>query len=456
MDTERHWNMRVRVLEEREHQFVLGLDDMTPEEMRWLVRYLADALTEERWRTLLAGYHESLPSDQVRHFLERLIHESTQLGILDLHAVRGRDPAGLQSLTDTDLQGMSAIEKWQMIAREPRGLDPFRMARELARLAFCLQPDLLHDAMLPRAAIEFAFYFRLLEALKHLPPSDLYCLVDEAAAILSQAERLSADEVAEGLASIHQKILHATGFTAPIQEHLGASMAQLPRQFFPPTLHEEVSPDRLTEQLRTLSPKELRLRLQIQADQLSLREFQQLLQPSRSQYANLGQMPIEALRQLVATLTVHLDGREVCDFIQRYRTGKFLAIPPVSGEVWNLLPQEDRMQLLERDNTGTDIAQMARHLAKILLSHEYQMLDNAESQAAIVLSPLYQDLVHRLTHLGEDQGEPKITTLNRDVTGLVLAMEQKPRERRAEDLKSIRQLIGDTLGLSERLAFPRV
>ena len=51
MGAEQHWNMRLRLLEEREHQFMLGLDDMGLDEMRWLVRYLADALTEERWRS---------------------------------------------------------------------------------------------------------------------------------------------------------------------------------------------------------------------------------------------------------------------------------------------------------------------------------------------------------------------------------------------------------------------
>jgi len=453
MGAEQHWNMRLRLLEEREHQFTLGLDDMGPDEMRWLVRYLADALTEERWRTLLAGYHESLPSDRMRQFLERFIPECTQLGILNLHAKRDAEAESLQSLTDTDLQSMSAMEKWQMMAREPRGLDPHRTARELARLVFCLQPDLLHDAMLPRAAIEFPLYFRLQEALTQLPASEIYRLADVAAASVPVVERLPAAEAAESLASLRQKIAQTAGFTAPVQELLGASMDQLPREFFPASSQEEIPEDRLAQRLRQLeklSLRDLRLSLQVQTDQLGLREFQELLDPYRSQYPSVGHMPVEALRRLVATLDIHLDDRGLCDFIQRYRTGKFLVMPPITGEVWNLLPHEDRLQSLERDNDVMDVAQMARHLAKILFSHEYQMLDNTESQIAIVISPLYQNLVQRLTRLGEENGEPRIVALNRTVTGRVLAMEESPREGRAEKLDQVRRLIGETLGLSEQ------
>lgn len=453
MDAERNWNMRRRLLEEREHQFMQSLNELGPDEMRWLIRYLADALTEERWRTLLAGYDESLPPEQTRQFLEGFISECTRLGILDLQAKRDAAAESLQSLTDTDLQSMSAMEKWQILAREPRDLDPYRTARELARLAFCFEPDLLHDAMLPRAAIEYPFYFQLQEALRRLPQSDIYRLADAAAASLPAVDRLPAVKGAERLASIRRDIAQAAGFMVPVEELLGASMQVLPREFFPSSERQEMPKDRLAgrlQQLEGLLPKDLRLRLQVQSDQLSLREFQELLDPYRSQYASIGQMPVEALRRLVATLDVHLQGRSVCDFIQRYRTGKFLVIPSITGEVWNLLPHEERVQLLERDDAGMDIPQLARQLAKILLSHEYQMLDDTESQIAIVTSPFYQDVVQRLTRLGEERGESRIAALNHAVSGLVLAMEEAPREGRAEQLDQIRRFIGEAIGLSEQ------
>lgn len=452
MHADTHWQMRLRQLEDREQQFMQGLEDMEPDEMRWLARFLADALTEERRKTLLAGFHEHLPAERMRQFLERFIPECTQLAVLDLQAKRGANGESLQSMTDTDLQSMSVLEKWEMIAQEPRALDPDRIARELARLALCVQPDLLNDAMLPRAVIEFPLYFRLQEALRQLPPAEIHRLSDLAASSVPAMDRLRPAEAADRLASFQLELAKAAGYTAPLQELLGASMDRLPREFFPPGGPEEVSPDQLGEaerQLEGLSTEELRLNLQILADQLSLREYQELLGPTRSQYPSLGQMPAEALRRLVATLAVHLGDRGLCDFIQRYRTGKFLAIPPVTGEVWNLLPEGERLELLRRDNAAMAIAQLSRHLAKILLSHEYQALDDPKAQMATVLSPLYQRVVHHLTRLADGDNGARLLALNGTVTGLVLAMEQSPREGRGEQLVRIRRTIGKALGLSE-------
>ncbi|MBI2561089.1 MAG: hypothetical protein HYW08_01485 [candidate division NC10 bacterium] len=452
METDQHWETRLRQLEDREQLFLQGLDDMDPDEMRWLVRFLMDALTEERWRPLLAGYHEHLPAERMRQFLERFIPECIQLAALDLQARRDADGEGLHSLTDTDLQGMSALEKWQLIAKEPRVLDPERTARELARLALCFQSDLLNDAMLPRAVIEFPLYFRMQEALRQLPATEIHRLADHAAASVPALDRLPPAEAGERLAGLRQEIAKAAGFTAPLQELLGASMDRLPGEFFPPGGPEEVSPDQLAEAARQLeghSPEELRLNLQILADQLSLPEAQVLLGPHQSEYPSLSQMPTEVLRRVVATLVVHLAGRGPCDFIQRYRRGKFLAVPPVTSEVWNLLPQEGRLGLLRQDNAAMDLAQIARHLARILLSHEYQALDDDKSQMAIVLSPLYQRLVQRLTRLADQDGAPTLLALTQTVTEQVLAMEQSPREGRGEMLDRIRRSIGGALGPSE-------
>lgn len=452
MDADQHWQMRVRMLEERQHQLMEGLDDMGLDEIRWTVRLLADALSQERWRSLLAGYHELLPVERTRVFLQEFIPQCTQLAILDLQAKREAPSDRLQTLTDTDLQSMSAMEKWKLIAREPRTLDPERIARELTRLALCLQIDLLYDAMLARAVIEFPFYFQLQEALKRLPASEIYRLSDVAAVGIPALEHFPAAEAAKRLAGLRQEIAQAAGFTAPVQELLGASMDRLPKEYFPPAGPERVPPDRLVEaarQLEGFSPEELRLNLQILADQLSIREFQDLLGPMRSQYPSLSQMPPEALRRLVATLACHLENRSLSDFIQRYRTGKFLALPCVTSEVWNLLPQRERLGLLERDNAAMDIAQVGRHLAKILMSQDYQTLDDAKAQMAIVTSPLYQELVQRLTRLGDRDGVLMLLSLNQSVTRMVLAMEQAPREGRGEVMEKIRRIIGGALGLSE-------
>jgi hypothetical protein len=452
VDAEQDLGMRIRQLEEREHDLLQGLDDMGLDELRWTVRYLADSLSGERWQTVLAGYHEQLAVDRTRTFLERLARECTQLAILDLEAKRGAAADRLQGLTDTDLQSMSAMEKWEMIAAEPRGLDPVRLARELARLALCIQVDLLYDPTLARAVIEFPGYFQLQEALWRLSPNEIQSLSDLAAAEIPALKGLPAAEVPERLAQVRQQIARSAGFSLPLEVHLGASMERLPREFFPPGGADEPSPDRLAEaakHLEGLSPQELRLNLQVLADQLSLREFQELMDPHRSKYPNLSQMPVEALRRVVATISLHMGNRGLTDFIQRYRTGKLVASPPVNSEVWNLLPQEGRLRLLEQDNASMDLAQVARHLARILLSHEYQMLDDETVQMNLVTSASYQDLVHRLMQLGDGNGQSTLLALNQAVTRMTLAMESAPREGRAEALEHIRRAIGRTLGYSE-------
>ncbi|HSB71419.1 MAG TPA: hypothetical protein VLH58_05435 [Candidatus Methylomirabilis sp.] len=453
MDADRHWQMRLRLLEDREQQLLQGLEAMSPDEMRWSVRLLADGLTHERWQAALAGYHEYLPAEQVRAFLQEFIPLCTQLSVLDLHAKRELEPDSLPSLTDADLQGMSAREKWELIARAPRSLDPERTARELARLALCLQPDLLLDALLPRAVIEFPVYFRLKEALGRLPSSEIYALSDKAAADVPSLNDLPPAEATARLAALRQDIARAAGFTEPLEGMLGASMDLLPKEFFPPGTRTGIPQSRLTEALGELegsSPEDLCRTLQILADQLSLRETQDLLGPYRAEYPSPHRMPAEVLRRLVATLAVHLDGRTPCDFIHRYRTGRLLALAPLTGEVWNLMPQTDRLRLLERDNAAMDLPQTARHLARLLLSRKYQMLDDPESQKSIGLSPLYQDVMHRLLGLPDQDGEPGILGLNRAVTRLTLEMEQSPREERAERLEEIRRRIGRAVGLSPR------
>jgi len=268
----------------------------------------------------------------------------------------------------------------------------------------------------------------------------------------------AAPDVLERLAHIQREIAQAAGFTAPLQERLGASMDRLPKEFFPIAVRDEEAPDQIAEaarRLEGLSLEELRSNLQVRADQMSLREFQELLGPHRSKYPSLSQMPVEALRQVVATVSLHLGDRGLTDFIRRYRTGKFVAIPRVNSEVWNLMPQEHRLRLLEEDNTAMDIAQVARHLARILLSHEYQMLDDEAAQMDMVTSPLYQTMVQRLLRLAEGNGQSKLLTLHQAVTRMALVMESVPREGRGEALELIRRTIGKAVGFSEAEMSPQ-
>lgn len=441
--------MRRRQVDDRERQLLDALGDLGPEEMRWTVRLLADALSPLQRRTLLAGYHEGLLPEQQREFLTRFVPECTRLATLGLEAVRGRETEGLADLTDFDLQNISCREKWALIAEAPRALDPARTARELARVAMCLTPDLTADPSLPRAAIEFSVYLRLQQALGGLSADEIYRLADATALGMGRLDAAPSRDA--HLKMIRHEIGRAAGLAVPIRDLLGTSMDPLPREVFPPAQGRIPSDDLPAEarrELEGLGAEELRAHLQLQADQLSLHESHEILGPIQKRHPDLARVPAPELRTLVARLALALRGRSLCDFILRYRTGRFLALPPLSGEVWSLFPHAERLRFLERDNRALDIAQAARHLAKFLLSPNYTSLADADAQRLLVISPRYHEVVQRLVQLPLRDGAPGVFALNRRVTEVALAMEESLREARGPQLEAIRRTIGEALGFS--------
>lgn len=452
MDTAQHWAMRRRQLEARQHELLATLPAMGPDEIRWTVRFLADGLTRERRWSLLAGYHEDLGPERARSVLEDLIREVTRLGLLDLEAVREATPDSLGSLTDTDLQGMSALEKWGLIAAEPARMDAERLARELARLALCFTPDLLADPTLPRAAVEFPVYFRVQEALCALPEAELSRLAAWVAGEMAAIARLGVEEAATRLGGLCNAIGSAAGLTGPLQEQVGASMARLPRAFFPPGPEPEDAAgaiDAATQALEDRSPAELRQVLRSLADRLSLRELQELLGPARTAYPSLESIPAEPLRRLVAAVVVRTSGRIPGDVLGRYRAGRLLARPAVHPEVWALLSLEERARLVDEDTAALDAAQAARHLARLLCSPDYRTLEDGDAQDALTASAPYQERVEALLQLRTPDGAPALPPLAQQVSRLALSMEQAPRAEREEALGRIRQQIAEALGRPE-------
>ncbi len=198
-------------------------------------------------------------------------------------------------------------------------------------------------------------------------------------------------------------------------------------------------------ELEGLSAAELLTALRLQADQLNLRESQEVLGPVRERHPDLGRMPAEELRTLVARLAIHLRGRGPFNCIQRYRTGRLLALAPLSGEVWNLLPHAERLRLLEEDDHALDIAQAARHLAKFYLCPGYSALADAAAQRLLVASARYPAVVQRLLALPPQQTASGVFALSRRVTEMALNMEESPREMREPQLQAIRRTIEETL-----------
>jgi hypothetical protein len=457
MDTAEHWAMRRRQLEGQQHDLLAALPALGPDEIRWTVRFLADGLTQQRRASLLAGYHEDLSPERARSYLGDLIREVTRLRLLDLEAVRDATPDSLGSLTDTDLQSMSALEKWSLIAQEPGGLNAERLARELARLTLCLTPDLLADPTLPRAAVEFPAYFRVQEALRTLPEADLSRLAALAAGEIAALSRLRTQESATRLRGLSHAIGRAAGLTGPLQEQLGAPMARLPRAFFPPGPEPDDAAgaiDAAVQDLEHRSPTELRQLLRSLADRLSLGELQELLGPARTAYPSLESIPAELLRRLVATVVVRTSGRSPGDVLGRYRAGRLLARPAVSPEVWALLSLEDRARLVHEDTAALDAAQAARHLARYLCSPDYRTLEDGAAQDALTISTPYQESVEALLRLGTPDGAPALPALAQEVSRRALGMEQAPRGAREEALAEIRRLLFESLGHHPRDSQP--
>ena len=449
MDTAEHWAMRRRQLEAQQHDLLAALPALGPDEIRWTVRFLVDALTQARRASLLAGYHEDLSPERARGFLGELIREVTRLGLLDLEAVRDATPDRLGSLTDTDLQSMSVLEKWSLFAQEPAGLNAERLARELARLALCLTPDLLDDPALPRAAVEFAAYFRVQETLGALPEAELSRLAALAVGELAALSRLSAEETATRLRGLSDAIGRAAGLTGPVQEQLGAPMARLPRAFFPPGPEPEDADGAIDAALQDLehrSPTELRQMLRSLADRLSLRELQGLLGQARTAYPSLDSVPAQLLRRLLAAVIVRTSGRSPGDVLGRYRAGRLLARPAVDPEVWALLSLEERARLVHEDTAALDAAQAARHLARYLCSPDYRTLEDGAAQEALTSSTPYQESVEALLRLRTPDGAPALPALAQQVSRLALDMDQAPRAAREEALGRIRRQIAEALG----------
>jgi hypothetical protein len=124
-----------------------------------------------------------------------------------------------------------------------------------------------------------------------------------------------------------------------------------------------------------------------------------------------------------------------------------------------MLPFQERLAILERDNRTMDIAQAARHLAKIFFSFHYDMLFDAGFHVDLLRSPRYQRLVNRLisgppTQTEREQVGRQVEELTQTVTRMMLELEVMPSEARPARLQGVRAVIATALGLPDDLTYP--
>ncbi|HSB71409.1 MAG TPA: hypothetical protein VLT62_18945 [Candidatus Methylomirabilis sp.] len=441
-----------RFIQDRAKDLLARVPRMDDEELRWTIRVFVDCLSPEQRDASLESYSEHWDLERLRSFVSSFIRRYADLALEDLSAKAGGPGTRLRDLTDEELQGMTLAEKCSLLAADPSGLRPYQVRRELARLFMCKSYDLFHDAGLSEAAVEFPAYHRVREALEAQPDA---VVADLLRMVLARADRFaaqSADLVEAALTEIREAIARRLGILIPVDQLFTGQMVKLPLDH--PDESPEADSHAMDEAVAEMSPGDLATAFLVLTDLMSLREWDEYLLPLRRQYRSLIEIPPEALRALLPRLAARMGDRRITDFAERYRSGRMVAERKVTPLIWDMLPATERLALLERDNRTMDVAQVARCLAKIFSSYQYEMLFDADFHVELLRSPRYQRLISRLIARHERGRERQgLEELMQIVTRTMLEIEGLPFEARPARLQEVRARIATALGLPDDLTY---
>lgn len=440
-----------RYIQARAEDLLGRIESMTDEELRWTVRLFADCLDPIEREELLRGYNEYLGLEDLQQFVHRFIPKYTERALADLESKRMADGSRPDELTDEELQSMSVAEKWDLLNHHPRRLVGYKLRRELARLFMCGNYDLYHDSGLSESSVEFPIYHQMQERLMGLPEDHVLALATRVQELTAGLDHLMPQQADEVLVSIRSAIGEIVDVRQPMESLVAGRMAKLPLVVEPTTA--ELSAD-VKEAIGTMTPEELKRSLFVLLDLMTLEELRRDVSPLQGQYPSVHDIPPEILAGLVPTIAAKLGDRSLCDFADRYRSGRMLAMPPVGEQVWSLLPMDERLTLLEQDNDRMDLAQISRHLAKIFLSPEYRVLFDPEAQISILESKGYQRLVGKLLlEFGRPEEGRRLRELNRVVSRMTLEVEATPEADRENRHLQVRKVIGTALELPDDQIF---
>jgi len=441
-----------RYIQSRAEDLLSRIESMTDEELRWTVRLFADCLDPTEREGLLREYNEYLPLEHLQRFVSGFIPRYTERALADLDAKRTSEGSRPDELTDEELQSMSLAEKWSLLEQHPGALVGYKLRRELARLFMCGNYDLYHGSSLSESSVEFPIYHQVQERLMALPEERLLALAATVRQMTAGLDRLEPAQAEDALVRIRSAIGEAVDVHQPLESLVAGRMAKLPLVAEPTTAE---LPADVKEAIATMSAEELKRSLFVLLDLMTLEELRRDLSSFQGQYPSLHDIPPEILAALVPTIAAKLGDRRLIDFADRYRTGRMLASPPVGDQVWKLLPLTERLTLVEQDNDRMDLAQIARHLAKIFLSLEYRHLSDPETQVAILESKAYQRLVNMLfLEFGRPEEGRRLRELNRVVSRMMLESEASPEVDQEGRLLQIRKVIGTALDLPDEQIFP--
>ncbi len=100
--------------------------------------------------------------------------------------------------------------------------------------------------------------------------------------------------------------------------------------------------------------------------------------------------------------------------------------------------------LLEADNEAMDLLQGSRHLSRLLLTEQYELLFDPAYQVGLTNHPIYQRALSY--SMGELEDLDRLKILNRQVTRMMLELEELVLEgERPRRFGEIRDVIGTGL-----------
>jgi hypothetical protein len=431
-------------IERRAEELLERVAYMEDAELRWTVRLFRDCLPPAEQREMLRDYSEYLEVHQMRQVVEEFIRSYTDYSLGTLEAKRSTPGASLGDLTDEELQSMSATEKWNLLKADPFALSPLQLRRELARLFVCVSFDLFHDTALGEAAVEFNLYLDLLERLTAVPDAAVEGLRDEVIGAMRGLDHRDVPAVETTLNALRETIGLAVGLAPPFDPLFGERMERWPRT--PPAELAAVVNLQTKEAVEKMNLAQLQTSLRVLLELMSLEEQRRELEPLRARYRTLDDIPAEALVSLLPQLSMRLGDRNICDFAQRYRTGRLWAREKVDPRAWKTLAVQDKFMLLEADNEAMDLLQASRHMVRLMLTERYELLTDPAYQVGLTFQPIYRRAIdHCMSALGDPA---QLDRLNRQVARMMLELEDVvAAEERPARFAQIREAIGTGVGL---------
>ncbi|MGE5285360.1 MAG: hypothetical protein ACM3OG_10360 [Actinomycetota bacterium] len=435
-----------RRLEDRGNNIVGHLERFMEPQLRFTMRIFGDCLDEESRDRMFSGYSEHLTEQELRAFAADFVPAYTAYAIAELEEKK-KDGERHEPpfLTQEEYQEMAVREKWPRIAEHMDGVKPLQLRREVARAAMLFLPDMLSDPGFNEGVLEFSLYFDLLHRLRSVSERRLRETAGKIAPRIAAAVAAASDEERKALLrEIRTAAAAAAGLPADPEMLLGPPMEKYPRE-----VPAEYRLRELKNTLASMKLKDLRLSALVHLDLLTVEETRRIVLPYLAKYPSFYEMPAKGLRELILAVAAAVDGRSITYFIERYGSGWLAMMKPVDYIVWKLMPEEERIDALRRDNERMDAAMMTRHLARFLHSESEQDLADAGKQIALLTDARFvADHGAILARLGAEEGGERIKRLYDSVTLSSSRMAGQRGEDRESAYQAIRGLIADAAGVS--------